>query len=188
MRKQNYLHLSEKKDGNAMRMLVNCRHCTKEQLLQVISKNRLDNYLKEKIIQKIETQNNTVYLLTDKGYKQFGAQLDMQYYRYHSQAISHDIELSQQYLDLLKSGKQFTWKNEEQLKAERREEYHKLYEQGKYSEAHRLMISSCPDAVVSHDGITYGFDVLTDNYSNQAIIEKAEYCELHNIDFQFSRV
>ena len=67
MRKAYYVRLSQVKDEQAYSLLLNCRHCTHDQLREYISENRVKSYMKAKLIEKISTQQGTVYRLTEKG-------------------------------------------------------------------------------------------------------------------------
>ena len=52
MRKAYYVRLSQVKDEQAYSLLLNCRHCTHDQLREYISKNRVKSYMKAKLIEK----------------------------------------------------------------------------------------------------------------------------------------
>ena len=87
MRKSNYLIISETKDAGAYGLLLNCRHVTAEHLKEVgASENRINSYLKQNLIERVQTQDFNGYRLTDKGYRQFDRALDgADNRRYHSQ-------------------------------------------------------------------------------------------------------
>lgn len=53
MRKAYYVRLSQVKDEQAYSLLLNCRHCTHDQLREYISENRVKSYMKAKLIEKI---------------------------------------------------------------------------------------------------------------------------------------
>lgn len=53
MRKAYYVRLSQVKDEQAYSLLLNCRHCTHDQLCEYISENRVKSYMKAKLIEKI---------------------------------------------------------------------------------------------------------------------------------------
>ena len=120
MRKSSYLHISHIKDKEAYSLLLNCRHCTHNQLREYVSDNRIKKYLSAKMIEPVHIQDKTVYRLTDKGYKDFGNALIVENYRYHSNAIEHDIALSDRYIAVHREQPNCQWRNEEDLKHDRR--------------------------------------------------------------------
>ena len=38
------------------------------------------------------------------------------------------------------------------------------------------------------NGVSYGFDIITDNYCNATIAAKEEYCEEMQIEFRYERI
>ena len=83
MRKAYYVRLSQVKDEQAYSLLLNCRHCTHDQLREYISENQVKSYMKAKLIEKIPTQQGTVYRLTEKGYREFDKSIIHDHYRYY---------------------------------------------------------------------------------------------------------
>ena len=186
-RKAHYLQLSETKDRGICNLLNNCRHCKLEHLRAAgASQNRINAYMKEKLLERIETQHGAIYRLTDKGYKQLDKQIGLENMRYHSQSIEHDLRLSDYYIKVISDNPNAIWKNEEDLKAMKRDELNELREQGRFLEMEQLREMSVPDCIIVSD-IVYGYDVVTDNYSNIDIQLKEEFCEHLEIELRLER-
>ena len=190
MRKSSYFRISHAKDEQAYSLLLNCRHCTHNQLREYVSDNRIKNYLNAKMIEPVHIQDKTVYRLTDKGYKDFGNALIVENYRYHSNAIEHDIALSDRYIAVHREQPNCQWRNEEDLKHDRRAAAEQLREKGRYEAAERLMNTSVPDCkVTSSTGITTCYEIVTDNYTQMDISEKYDFTMEMNIDyFEYERI
>ena len=126
MRKAYYVRLSQVKDEQAYSLLLNCRHCTHDQLREYISENRVNSYMKAKLIEKIPTQQGTVYRLTEKGYREFDKSIIHDHYRYHSNSVEHDIALADKYIQTMRDEPYCRWRNEEDLKHDRKEQIEDL--------------------------------------------------------------
>lgn len=189
-RKSSYLIISETKDAGAYGLLLNCRHVTAEHLKAVgASENRINSYIKQNLIERVQTQDFNGYRLTDKGYRQFDRALDgADNRRYHSQSARHDSRLADRYIECYKANRNFVWMNEEDLKAYKREMVHYLRENGYYERAETLERSSVPDCVYSIDGTCIGYDVITDNYSNLDIQLKEDFCTEMQCDFKYDKI
>ena len=186
-RKQHYLQLTETKDRELCNLLVNCRHCNLQQLKEYSSQNRISSYIKEKLIERIPSQLGDVYRLTEKGYKQLDREIGLENMRYHSQSIVHDLKLADYYIQVHREHSNVVWKNEEDLKSMKRDMIDNLREQGKFIEMDRLSNMSVTDCVVSVGEIVYGYDIITDNYSNLDIQLKEEFCETLQIELRIER-
>jgi len=187
-RKSSYLQLSESKDREAYNLLLNCYHVEMRHLKECgLSQNRVNSYLKEKLLEKIQTQDKTVYKLSDKGYKTLERTLGAEHCRYHSQGLEHNLRLADRYCEIVRDNPQVIWKNEEDLKRERREIVSELRERGQFILAEKLSLSSVPDAVVSGE-VNYAIDIVTDNYSSTTIELKEEYCECMSLECKFEKI
>lgn len=187
-RKSSYLQLSETKDRQGYNLLLNCRHVLSEHLREVgVSQNRINSYLKEKLIERVDIQNNSVYRLTDKGYKQFDKMLGAENMRYHSQSPEHDIALAQRYIETLREYPQMRWQNEEDLKAMRRDMIAECRERGDFSRMEKLEMSSVPDCVI-HTNISICFDIVTDSYGNADLVSKEEFAECLELECKFEKI
>ena len=186
-RQKHYLTLSETKDRELVNLLNNCRHCRLDQLKEYSSQNRINAYMKEKLLEKISTQSGDVYRLTDKGYKTIDRQIGLQNMRYHSQSIEHDLKLSDYYIQVHRDNPNVIWKNEEDLKAMKRDEMEHLREQGRFIEMERVSEMSVTDCLITVGDVSYCYDVITDNYSNLDIQLKEEFCETLQIELKIER-
>ena len=185
-RQKHYLQLTETKDRELVNLLNNCRHCRLEHLKEYSSHNRINAYMKEKLLEKISTQQGDIYRLTDKGYKTIDRQIGLENMRYHSQSIEHDLKLSDYYIKCHRENPNLEWKNEEDLKAVKRDMMEEMRQQGRFIEMEQLREMSVPDCVIVSD-VTYAFDVVTDNYSNVDIQLKEEFCEHLEIELKIER-
>ncbi|HHY29028.1 MAG TPA: hypothetical protein GX523_20225, partial [Desulfitobacterium dehalogenans] len=62
-------------------------------------------------------------------------------------------------------------------------------EQGRFEAAERLLAASVPDCIVTvSGGVSYGFDIITDNYCAATIASKEDYCEEMQIEFRYERI
>ena len=186
-RQKHYLTLSDTKDRDLVNLLNNCRHCRLDQLKEYSSQNRINSYLREWLLEKIATQQGDIYRLTEKGYRQIEREIGLENMRYHSQSITHDLKLADYYIQVHREHSNVTWRNEEDLKSMKRDMMEQLREQGRFIEMDRLSNMSVTDCVVSVDEITYGYDVITDNYSNLDIQLKEEFCETLQIELKIER-
>lgn len=185
-RQKHYLTLSETKDRELVNLLNNCRHCRLDQLKEYSSQNRINAYMKEKLLEKISTQSGDVYRLTDKGYKTIDRQIGLENMRYHSQSIEHDLKLSDYYIQVHRDNDNVIWKNEEDLKLMKRDMMEEMRQQGRFLDMEQLREMSVPDCVIISD-VSYGYDVVTDNYSNIDIQLKEEFCETLQIELKIER-
>ena len=71
MRKQVYIQKLNYRDERFCTILKNCHHMSREQVLSLISPNRLQAYQKQGLVRKLhyiyQRKQRTAYELTDKG-------------------------------------------------------------------------------------------------------------------------
>ena len=188
-RKVHYLQIKEQ-DREAYNLLLNCRHVTQEQLRTYSSTNRINSYLKEKLIEKIDIADLRVYRLTQKGYKEFEKTLGRENCRYHSNSILHDIKLAERYIQVHERYEDARWKNEEDLKREKNQLLEQLREERDFERIERIEKVSVPDCSYSSslEGQDICYEVVTDNYSNIDIQAKIDYCREFNTSISFDRI
>lgn len=185
-RKSSYLTISEK-DRNAYELLLNCRHSNLQQLKEYSSQNRINSYLKERLVERVQGQGYDLYRLTEKGYKQFQKVLQSENMRYHSQSPKHDEMLSQRYIETKREFPNMKWQNEEDLKALKRDMISECRENRDFERLEKLEMSSVPDAIITTD-VSICYDVVTDNYSNVDIIAKEEFSECLQLECKFEKI
>lgn len=186
-RKSNYLIISEK-DRNPYELLLNCRHANLQQLKEIgASQNRINSYLKERLIECVRGKDYDLYRLTDKGYKQFQKVLQSDNMRYHSQSPKHDERLAQRYIETKREFPDMKWKNEEDLKCMKRDMISECRERGDFERMEKLEMSSVPDCIITTD-VSICYDVITDNYSNVDIIAKEEFSECLQLECKFEKI
>lgn len=189
MRKSSYLSISEAKDRDSYLLLLNCNCCLHSQLKEYVSENRIKSYLHAKLIEKVAIQDRFVYRLTDKGYREFSREIQTDNFRYHSNSLEHDIALAQRYIDVHRQDPGCIWRNEQDLKRERADIVDNLREQGRHYEAERFLSASVPDCTITmSNGISYGFDITTENYTSADIQLKEDFCTELQMEFHYERI
>jgi len=177
------IHITQAKDAAAYGLLLNCRHCTHDQLLEYISENRIGRYAAYQLIERVDIQDGYVYRLTEKGYRAFDQNTAVNNFRYHSNAIEHDIALADRYIAVHREHPNCVWRNEEDLKHDRRELADELREHGRYAAAERLMSTSVPDCkVIISAGVSMAIEIATSNYTQADIEAKEDFCTEMQID------
>lgn len=189
MRKSSYLNISEAKDGGVYGLLLNCRHANLEQLKEMgASQNRIENYLKQNLIERVQGQDYDLYRLTAKGYSQFDRIIGSDNKRYHSQSPKHDERLAERYVKVMKENPNAIWLNEEDLKGYKRDMMQTLREVRDYNRLEQIERMSVTDCVYYTEGHSIAFDVVTDNYSNMDIVLKEEFSEIVGCEFQLDKI
>lgn len=121
MRKTNYISRMSDKDERLLYIAKNSYHLSREQALSIVSKNRMDNYIKQGIFKKIyyilNQKQGVAYELTRKGrlftlehYPEFGKN-----FYTSGTAIHHDIRLAQSIIEYEREHGH-TWLNERDLR------------------------------------------------------------------------
>lgn len=187
-RKKHYIATYNEKDRQAYLFLNNVRHSTKAQLQTFISQNRIKSYLKEKLVERLQTAQGDYYKLTDKGYKIFEQQFERQNYKYNSQSPEHDIALAQKYIDTYKATDgNFKWLNETDLKQLRDSQLDELRARGEWERAEMLRTASITDCIIQTD-IIIAYDVVTDNYSKATMELKEQYAQALQIKLETQKI
>lgn len=176
-RKKHYIETYNEKDRQAYLFLNNVCHCDEEQLKTFISKNRVSSYIKEGLLEKLDTSYGSFYRISKKGYKVFESQFKKENYKYHSISPKHDLALAQKYIDTYKhyGPNNFLWKNEEDLKQEREYQIRELLNNREWERSEALRTSSVVDCVITTPTYTIAYDVITDNYTANNIQSKVDY-------------
>lgn len=165
------------RDRLALTSMSKCGFVTREQLNNYIAKNRIDNYLKEKLIVKnthVDNKNNsiTAYKLTSKGKevltKNFGVTN-----HYSARSINHDIKLSNRYFTLSEKEKE-SWKTEHDIRDlfNKKLDYIKENNYDRYQEILNQKISMLDCCYTTEMGQEIYFEVITINYSAEDIQAK----------------
>lgn len=181
MRKKDYVVKLNYKDEKFSFVAKNCQHLSQNQILSIVSKNRLQSYIHQGIVKKLHyicnSKQSTAYELTHKGrewirqnYPQFGSDFYIS-----TTAIRHNIRLAEQVLEHY-SQDGYTWLNERNLRSilmeriERAEETERLAILSKL-ENNEL---SVPDGGYYVDGQLVCIEVYNDNYTSEILAAKQE--------------
>lgn len=188
MRKSNYLIQLNYKDGNFCKILKNSHHISENSALLVVSRNRLDSYVKQSILKKLYYVDNNrkeiVFELTKKGRDWIShnfPQLRGNFYT-SATAIQHNVTLAKQIMEHSFS----PWLNERDLreillteiqKAENSWELFRMLENGEIS---------VPDgAFINGQGNIEAIEVINENYTSTMLQSKDNFSKICNIPITY---
>lgn len=183
MRKQEYITKLNYRDERFAYVTKSCQHISQNQALELVSRHRLNNYIKQGLVRKLHYIHNnrqhTAFELTNKGRgwvrKNF-PQLGDRFYS-SGTAIRHNIRLAEQIMEHYQLHGR-TWLNERDMrellmeKVERcpdSEERFRILGQLERGEL------SLPDGGYYDNGELVAVEVINDNYTAEMIAAK-ELC------------
>lgn len=194
-RKREYFKTINKKDIMLLKAFYCCHHISKENILDIISPNRILSYQKQGLVEKqfyLENQGiqtaREVYALTDKGRKWVQKNIDDMRYTsaYQSKtAVEHNIKLSELYLKEMQSDNNARWLTERDLKdifltmIEDRNDYYQLLDE--YKSGH----ISIPDGAIIRSGEVTLIEVITYSYTEDRIAAKENYSAIMSLPIEF---
>ena len=184
MAKINHINFRDVQALNGLRV---CGYATRDDLLKIITSNRIDKMLKQGLIEsKTNIKNETVYTYTDKG-KSFIKNLDSlkekPFYSRQTASTNHDTRLFKEYT-LLTPNERMSCMSETQT----RDLYAETIKQDQTTAELEKMLS-VPDIVYTTEtGETVAIEVITENYNEQRIEMKVNYCQTVNIELRTVRV
>lgn len=191
MRKTNYILKLNQKDYKLCNILKCCQHITEQNALNIISRTRLNKYIKQGVLRKLHVIKNNkniiIYGLTKKGECWIKRNTDLKggFYK-SSTAPLHNAALSDFFIK--NNCTAVSWLTEQQL----RELFISTIEHNEYKydylEMLRDKIISVPDgAVINTDGSIQIIEVYTSNYTTQNIQSKEEFATAINLPITFIR-
>ena len=184
MAKINHINFRDVQALNGLRV---CGYATREDLLKIITSNRIDKMLKQGLIEsKTNIKNETVYTYTDKG-KSFIKNLDSlkgkAFYSRQTASTDHDTRLFREYTQLTPN-ERMSCMSETQT----RDLYAETIKQDQATAELEKMLS-VPDIVYTTEtGETVAIEAITENYNEILTEMKVSYCQIINAELKMVRV
>ncbi len=175
------------RDVQALNGFRVCGYGKREDLLKIISSNRIDKMLKQGILEaKTNIKNEIIYTYTDKG-KSFIKSLDgiksNSFYSRQTASSGHDIKLFAEYTKLTPN-ERMSCLTENQS----RDIFSETLKQDQAS-AEIEKLYSVPDLVYTTEtGEVVAVEIITENYNEQRIEMKETFCQITNIELRLVRV
>ena len=179
MRKQVYIQKLNYRDERFCTILQNCHHMSREQVLSLISPNRLQAYQKQGLVRKLhyiyQSKQRTAYELTDKGrdwIRKNLPQLGPNFYVCGT-AVRHNIRLAEQVMEhTMEHGR--TWLNERDLRQELMQRIERTEGEERFALMRQLERGelSVPDGGYYEDGQLYTVEIYNRNYSAETLAAK----------------
>ena len=165
-----YLKSLDNNDKQALLAIARCAHVTEAQLLTLITKNRINSYLKEGIILEDRYYHNlngfTGYKLNEKGKRIIERTWGFKNFQ-HSQTLYHDVIISKKYFELSRE-EQETWKTETEIK--------EMLEKMKNEFETNKKYSVVDGGYRNKDNVDIGFEAVTSTYCRDKILNKRNLC------------
>lgn len=165
-----YLKSLNDNDKQALLAIARCAHVTEEQLLTLITKNRIYSYLRDGMILEERYYHNSNgfkgYKLSGKGKRTIEKTWGFKYFQ-HSQTLYHDAIIAEKYFELSRK-EQETWKTETEIKEILNDMKNELETNKKYS--------AVDGAYRNKDNVDIGFEAVTSTYCRDKILSKRNFC------------
>lgn len=201
-RKKEYITELSKKDAKLAQCLYYSKTIKREDVLSIISKNRLSSYLKEGLIQKSsykehkysKESRDDCYKLTEKGYSFFKKNYQNNFddsKRYGGTSATHDFALAKELIKLSPTELESV-RSELDCRDRIKEFIEELRINGEFVKSEELKQAlqdhtiSMPDCVYvdATTGQECCIEIVTSYYTEDAIEAKQAYCEVFNINYQ----
>ena len=175
------------RDIQALNGLRICGYGKRDDLLKIITSNRIDKMLKQGILEsKSNIKGETVYTYTDKG-KTFIKSLDgiksSSFYSRQTASAEHDTRLFSEYARLTPNERMSCM-----TEGQTRDIFAETIKQDQASAEIEKMYS-VPDIVYTTEtGETVAIEVITENYTEQRIEMKETFCETVGVELRTVRV
>ena len=184
MAKINHINFRDVQALNGLRV---CGYANREDLLKIITSNRIDKMLKQGLIEsKTNIKNKTVYTYTDKGksfIKNLDSLKDKAFYSRQTASTDHDTRLFKEYAQL-KPNERMSCMSETQT----RDLYAETIKQDQATAELEKMLSVPDITYTTETGETVAIEVITENYNEERIEMKVNYCQTVNIELRTVRV
>ena len=171
------------RDVQALNGLRLCGFARKEDLLNIITNNRISKMEKQGLIEsKINIKNEIVYTYTDAGknfIKNLEALQGQAFYSRQTATTEHDTKLFSEYCKLTPT-ERMSCLSETQT----RDIFAESIRQDQ-AEAEIDKMYSVPDLVYTTDeGIMTAIEITTENYNEERVEMKINYCQATNIELR----
>ena len=179
MRKKEYIQRLNYRDEKFCYIMKNCHHMSREQALEILSKNRLLSYEKQGLVRRLHfiyhSRQKSAIELTDKGrswIKKNLPQLGPNFY-ISGTAVRHNIRLAEQVMaHSLEHGR--TWLNERDLRQELMQRIERTEGEERFALMRQLERGelSVPDGGYYEDGQLYTVEIYNENYTAEILAAK----------------
>ena len=179
MRKKEYIQRLSYHDERFCYVMKNCHHMSREQVLAVLTQNRLLAYQNQGLIRKLHyiyhSKQHTAYELTDKGrswIRKNLPQLGPNFY-VSGTAVRHNVRLAEQVMARsLEHGR--TWLNERDLRQELVQRIEHTEGEERFALLRQLERGelSVPDGGYYEDGQLYTVEIYNENYTAEVLAAK----------------
>ena len=175
------------RDVQALNGLRLCGFARKEDLLNIITNNRISKMEKQGLIEsKTNTKNETVYTYTDAGknfIKNLEALQGQAFYSRQTATTEHDTRLFAEYCKLTPT-ERMSCLSETQS----RDIFAETIRQDQ-AESEIDKLYSVPDLVYTTDeGITTAIEITTMHYNEERVEMKINYCQATNMELRLIKV
>jgi len=175
------------RDIQALNGLRVCGYGKREDLLKIITSNRIDKMIKQGILEsKVNVKNEVIYTYTDKGksfIKNLDSLKDKAFYSRQTASSDHDTRLFKEYTQLTPN-ERMSCMSESQT----RDLYAETIKQDQATAELEKMLSVPDITYTTETGETIAIEVITENYNEQRIEMKENYCQTVNIELRMVRV
>lgn len=175
------------RDIQALNGLRVCGYAKKDDLLKIITNNRISKMEKQGLIEsKTNIKNETVYTYTDKGknfIKNLDSLKDKAFYSRQTASTDHDTRLFREYTQLTPT-ERMSCMSETQT----RDLYAETIKQDQATAELEKMLSVPDITYTTETGETVAIEVITENYNEQRIEMKENYCQATNIELRTVRI
>lgn len=184
------------RDKRAFKSMFICGHVKHEQLLSIVSKNRIETYEKEGLIQKVVSSNGkiTAYKLSKKGRNFVDTRLGWQG-AYVPKSLEHDLILANKFFKLSET-QQESAKSETQVRNELKEKAFLLHDDKqktetllKYIEEQTSPVDFMYERIDPSTGEieSVGFEGVTASYSSEDRQMKHNFCHHYGCKLEMRR-
>lgn len=175
------------RDIQALNGLRVCGYGKREDLLKIITSNRIDKMIKQGILEsKVNVKNEVIYTYTDKGksfIKNLDSLKDKAFYSRQTASSDHDTRLFKEYTQLTPN-ERMSCMSESQT----RDLYAETIKQDQATAELEKMLSVPDITYTTETGEAVAIEVITENYNEQRIEMKENYCQTVNIELRTVRV
>ncbi|MCB2289755.1 hypothetical protein LGK97_08250 [Clostridium sp. CS001] len=204
-RKKEYITELSKKDARLAQCFYYSKTIKQEDVLRIIAKNRLGNYIKQGLVQKCsykernfdKVSKDDAYRLTDIGYSFFKKNYPDTFAdskKYGGTSAVHDLALAKEITKLtdaelrsVQSELDCRDRLKEYIEKLRETDISKSEELRQQLQEHTI---SPPDCVYirESDGQAVCIEIVTQYYTQEMIEAKQEFCAIFNIEYQQTRI
>ena len=173
-----------KPDIKAIKGMAVCGHVRAEYIEDIWSARRIRSFTEERLIEKVSyaTKKGSIvcYKLTERGVNYAKKYIIPGHQIYASKSIVHDVYMSDHYFTKMSDTERETIKTETEIKSEFKE----MLVSGEISK-YTYDSCSCVDfSYTSDSGEIIGYEVVTDNYTQQDIQAKQTFCRVYGCTYQ----